>query len=225
MNEVINLLKNNCKTFEFFDINNNDYLYHGIFIPYFDDSSAIISIIENGILTSKNQYLKGIISFEKLKSRIYMPYNNSLFEQLKYKFGGKKGILSLEGGNIIFFSPNRNFFNRVFDISFVIKKDLSFIYLNSNECIKKESVLPTDFLAIKIYFDELLIPECVEERGVSIDEAIPRVIDMVNTIYDKLEEINLNIPIINSADGRVLNKDVFRQLRNYSSSMKKRRKH
>ena len=224
MNEIINLLKNNCKTSDYFDINNTNYLYHGIFIPYFKDSSAIISIIENGILTSKDQYLNGIISLEKLKSRIYMQFNG-LFEQLKYRFGGEKGVLSLEGANIIFFSPNRNFFNRVFDISFVIKKDLSFIYLYSDECIKKESVSPTEFLAIKIYFDELLTPECVKERGVSIDEAIPRVIDMVNNIYDKLEETNLNIPIINSADGSVLNKDMFRQLRNYSSSMRKSRKH
>ena len=229
MNETIDLLRDSGKTDEVFDISNPNYLYHGKYIPYFNDSSKITSIIEMGILTIKDQYQNGLISLEEIKNAFNIK-TEGLLNQIKYKIDNKKCILSLKKNNITFFSPNRNLFNRVFDISFVVMKDSSFVYLDSNlvseidstkmispdvytEYIKNGSVSPEKFLAIKINLDELLTPECVEKRGVSIDEVISRVINMVNDIYDKLEETNLNIPIINSNDGKVLNKALFRNLR------------
>lgn len=238
VNEIINLLINAAKTDEVIDLENTNYLYHGIYIPYFDNSSPIISIIEKGLLTLKDQYENGIISLEDLKV-ISCFKSKGLLNQLKWKINREKYILSSMRGNIIFFSPNRNLFNRVFDVSFIVKKDSSHIYLDTNsiseldstkmlssydytEYIKTGSVLPNEFVAIRINLDKLLNLKSVEVRGVSIDEVIPRIINMVNDIYDKLDETSLNIPIINSNDGRILNKNLFRNLRDEFNYVRKK---
>lgn len=238
MKDTLNYLINNAKTDEVIDLNNTKYLYHGIFIPYFADSSPITSIIENGILTVKDQYKNGIITLDELQK--YEPQKKGLLKFLKSKFNNGQLTLSNSRTNIVFFSPNRNLFNRVFDVSFVVRRESNYYYLeqkeedyyirqahldDEKEIIKKAgkydytefvkigSVLPSDFVAIKINYDELIDQNSVEERGVSFEEIPIRIINMVNDIYDKLEEMNLNIPIINNGDGRVLSKKVFRHLK------------
>lgn len=237
MNEIINLLISKAKTDEVIELNNIDYLYHGIFIPYFEDSSPITSIIENGILTLKDQYKNGIISFDKLQAE-KLP-RKGLLRFLKLKANNQLNKSEYRD-DVVFFSPNRNLFNREFDISFVVRREAKhkyledtpngyFINLNNthteDEVIKSTgnhdytefvtigSVLPSEFVAIKINLDRLLDKKSVESRGVSFEEIPNRIINVVNDIYDALEENYLNIPIINSNDGKILNKEVFRELR------------
>ena len=243
MNDFISFL-NDAKTDEVIDLNNTKYLYHGIFIPFFADSSPIVSIIENGILTLKDQYKNGIISLEELQK--HEIHEKGLLKFLKSIFNNGQLTKSNSRTNIVFFSPNRNLFNRVFDVTFVVRRESNYYYLENTqkgdyirqshikeekEIIKKTgendytefvkigSVLPSELIAIKINFDELIDHNSVEKRGVPIEEMPIRIINMANDIYDKLEEKNLNVPIINSSDGRVLNKKLFRQLKetfNYS---------
>ena len=225
MDDIIELLKNNGKLDAVINFDNS-YVYHGIYIPYFNDSSSITSILDKGLLTLRDQYYNGIRPLEKLEKPINQKTLPNIF---KFKNLIEKSILSYDRNNVLFFSPNKNLFNRVFDISFVLKKDEDYRYRDTNllteqqatemmgkddytEYIRYGSVLPTEFAAIRINLDELLNPEKVQERGSSIEEIVPRLIKMINDIYDKLEENNLSIPIINSNDNRVLDENVFRSL-------------
>lgn len=184
---------------------NSSYLYHGIYIPAFKDINPILSIIENGILSIHNLEKIGIF---------------------------KKQIRTNNGKYYICFSSNKNEFDRIFDVGFIVENAPNYIKADKesklanllwNTPIPLRSGLPNEYqvfgkvspekiIGIQLRLDKLLqdIP-----RGLNISESeyIYRIIQTVNIILDKLEEKNYNIPIINADNDQIVEKDLFRKMR------------
>ena len=59
----------------------------------------------------------------------------------------------------------------------------------------------------------MLDENIMEYMGIPKDESALRIIRIVNDIYDALEENNLDIPIINGSDNRIINKKFFRMFK------------
>ena len=184
---------------------NSSYLYHGIYIPAFKDVNPILSIIENGILSIHN------------------------LEKIGIK---KKQIRTNNGKYYVCFSSNKNEFDRIFDIGFIVENGPNYIKADKdsnlanllwntpiplrsglqNEYQTFGKVTPEKIIGIQIRLDKLLqgIPDGL---NISESEYIYRIIQTINIIFDKLEEKNYNIPIINADNDRIIEKDLFRKMR------------
>ena len=180
------------------------YLYHGIFIPEFRDISPVLSILENGILS--------IHELEKIGIKI---------EQIR----------SSNGKYYICFSSNKNEFNRVFDIGFIVESGPNYIKADKNlklaqllwntpfplrsglkdEYQVRGKITPEQIIGIQLRLDKLLegIPDYMK---ISEAEYVSRIIKVINAIFDKIEEKKYTIPIINANDNQIINKDLFRKL-------------
>lgn len=183
---------------------NANYLYHGIFIPGFKDISPVLSIIEHGILS--------IHELEKIGIKI---------EQIR----------TSNGKYYICFSSDKNEFDRVFDVGFIVENGPSYIRADKNskltnllwntpiplrEGLKNEyqvlgKIAPEQIIGIQLRFDKLLkgIPDHMK---ISETEYVSRIIKAINAIFDKIEEKKYTIPVINANDNQIIDKDLFRKL-------------
>lgn len=183
---------------------NKTYLYHGIFIPGFEDISPVLSIIEHGILS--------IHELEKIGINI---------EQIR----------TSNGKYYICFSSNKNEFDRVFDVGFIVESGSNYIKADKNSKLvqllwntpfplrsglKDEfqaygKIAPEQIIGIQLRLDKLLkgIPDYMK---ISEAEYVSRIIKVINAIFDKIEEKKYTIPIINANNNQIINKDLFRKL-------------
>lgn len=180
------------------------YLYHGIFIPAFEDISPVLSIIEHGILS--------IHELEKIGIKI-------------------ERIRTSNGKYYICFSSNKNEFDRVFDVGFIVESGPSYIKADNksklayllwdtpfplrqglkNEYQVRGKIAPEQIIGIQIRFDKILkgIPDYMK---ISEAEYVSRIIKVINAIFDKIEEKEYTIPIINANDNQIIDKNLFRKL-------------
>lgn len=183
---------------------NKTYLYHGIFIPEFKDISPVLSIIEHGILS--------IYELEKIGIKI---------EQIR----------TSNGKYYICFSSNKNAFDRVFDVGFIVENGPNYIKADKNSKLahllwntpfpirnglKNEyqalgKIAPEKIIGIQLRFDKLLkgIPDYMK---ISEAEYVSCIIKAINSIFDKIEEKEYTIPIINANDNQIIDKNLFRKL-------------
>lgn len=249
MEPSIKMLQEYALTDNVLDLEKKSYFYHGKFIPYLDDISAIISIIKNGILSIDEQRKMGILkndnnqlinddmktSIKNLKLKIF----NSLINQRKMKLY-YNNLHTANGPYYISVSSDKNHFSRIFDIVFILKDNVDYIktvdnpecarkYINTkvsirggvpNEYQRIDRISHDEFVGIQLQLDKMLDENTMEYMGIPKDESALRIIRIVNDIYDALEENNLDIPIINGSDNRIVNKEFFRMFKNSLENFK-----
>ena len=148
MEPSIKLLQEYALTDKVLDLEKKSYFYHGKFIPYLDDISAIKSIIKNGILSIDEQRKMGIwkndknqlINDDDMKTSIKnlrMKLFNSLINQRKMKLY-YNNLNTANGPYYISVSSDKNHFSRIFDIVFILKDNAYYIKTVDNpECARK----------------------------------------------------------------------------------------